>query len=74
MSQLTGRLLLTVTSDGTNDGILLPANAVESAFGVTLGLRSCDLSFASNVLLLARILPRLAAGYIANSLDESTLG
>ena len=56
-SELTGRLLLTVTSDGANNGILLPANAVERAFGVTLGLRSFDLSFAGSVLLLARLRP-----------------
>ena len=73
-SGLTGRLLLLVTSDGADNGILLPANAVECAIDVTLGFRGADLSLASNVLLLAGLFPFLAAGQIANRLDDSTLG
>ena len=72
-SGLTGRLLLLVTSDGANNGILLPADAVECAVDVTLGFRSADFSLAGNVLLLAGLFPFRAAGEIANRLDDSTL-
>ena len=73
-SGLTRRLLLTVTSDGADNGILLPGNAVGGAVDVILGLRGGLLSFASSVLLLAGLSPRLAAGHLANLLDQSTLG
>lgn len=53
----TGNLLLTVTGDGTNDGVLLAANAVHGAFRVALGLGGLVLGLALGVLLLARLLP-----------------
>jgi len=65
---------LAVTSDSADDGILLPANEVDCAFGVTFGLRGFDLSFAGGVLLLARLCPRLATGHITDILDDSALG
>ena len=71
---LTRHLLLAVTGDGANNGILLPADAVECAFGVILGLCSLDLSFASSVFLPAGIRPCLAASQFANRLDDGTLG
>ena len=71
---LTGQLLLAVTSDGANNSILLPANAVKCTFGVILGLCSFDLSFASSVFLPAGIRPCLAASQFANRLDDGTLG
>lgn len=69
----TGCLLLTIPSDGANDGVLLSADTVGRTVDVSLGLSSLVLGLAGSVLLLARVGPRLGACRVAHSLDSGSL-
>ena len=65
--------MLAITCDGAHDGILLTAETVHGALGVALGLGGLVLGLALGVLLLARLLPGLEAGDVADGLDGSAL-
>ena len=71
--ELTSRLLLAVTSHGTDDGILLAAETVHGALGVALGLGGVVLGLTLSVLLLAGLSPGLGAGEVADGLDDVAL-
>lgn len=62
----TGSLLLLVTGDGANNGILLAAEAIGGAFNVALSLSSLILALAGGMLFLARLLPRCSAGQVTD--------
>ena len=62
--------LLPVPGDCADDGVLLPCQAIEGPFGVTLSLSGVVFGLASGVLLLAGLLPRRQASHVADGLDE----
>ena len=70
---LTCSLLLAVARDGTDDGILLAAETVHGALGVSLGLGGVVLCLALGVLVPARGGPGLGAGEVADRLDDGAL-
>ena len=65
--------MLTVPRGSTNNRIYLATDAVDGAFDVTLGLCGVVLGLALGVLLLARLLPCLSTGEVADSLNDSAL-
>ena len=67
-------MLLFVGCDSTNDSILPTADAVTSAFDVTLGLRSFVFSLSGCMFLFARLLQTSGTGDVANRLDNVALG
>ena len=70
---LTSRLLLAVASHGTDDGVLLAAETVHGALGVSLGLSSVVLGLTLGMLLLPGLSPGLGAGEVADGLDDVAL-
>ncbi len=70
---LTSGLLLTVTGEGTDNGILLAAEAVDGTLRVALGLSSVVLGLALSVFVTTRCLPRLSTGQVADCLDDGAL-
>jgi hypothetical protein len=73
-SRLTRSFLRAVSSDGTDDGVLLADDTVLGSLSVALSLSSLVLGLAGGVLLLARLLPGSSAGDIADGLDDVALG
>lgn len=69
----TRNLLAAVASNGTDDGILLAADAVDGALSVALGLGGVIFGLALDVLLLAGLLPARGTGKVADGLDGITL-
>ena len=69
----TGCLLLTIASNGANDGVLLSAEIVEGTIGVSFSLSSFVLGLSGSMFLLARIGPRLGAGQATHRLDDGAL-
>ena len=72
--KITRGFLFLVACDSTNDSILPTADAISSAFDVTLGLRSFILSLSGCMFLFARLLQTRGTGYVANRLDDVALG
>ena len=69
----TSSLLLLVALDSADDVVNLPSDAIRGPLCVALGLRGLVLGLALGVLLLARLLPGLSTGEVADSLDRSAL-
>jgi len=67
-------LLRGITSDSTDDGVLLASDAVGGALDVALSLSSLVLGLALGVLLLSGALPFSRADDIADGLDDVALG
>jgi hypothetical protein len=63
---LTRNLLLAITGDGADNGVLLAGHPIHGALDVTLGLCGLVLSLALSMLLTSRSLPGLKAGGIAD--------
>ena len=70
---LTRSLLLPVTSECADDGILLPRHTVDCAVDVLLRLRGLVFGLSLLVLFASRLLPGLEPGRVANYLDHGTL-
>ena len=69
--QLTSYLLRTVTSQASNDGVLLANGAIGGALSPILGLRSSYLALSSRVFVAARLLPIGRTGQVTDCLDNS---
>ena len=61
-----------VTSDSTDDRILLALDTLLGALDVLLALGGLDLGLALGMLLLAGLLPLGGAGDVANGLLDGT--
>ena len=66
-------MLFLVTRDGTNDGILLSAQAIYRALCIPLSLSCLVLGLALGVLLFPSLLPGGGTGQIAGTLNEASL-
>ena len=71
---LTRSLLLPVTSECADNGLLLATETVGGALSVALRLGGLVLGLALGMLVTARRLPRLEARRVADHLDEAALG
>ncbi len=69
----TMNFLRAVAGDGTDNGVLLAADAVDSAVCVALDLDGLVLGLALDVLLLSGVGPRRRAGQVADGLDDVAL-
>lgn len=70
----TRSLLGAIASDGTDNLVLLAANAVLGALCVSLSLSLLVLGLALSMLLLARVCPGCGASGVTNGLDDVALG
>jgi len=69
----TTDFLLTITSDCTEDGILLAGYTVCTSIDVVLSAGRVALGLTGSVLFTARLLPGRSSCEIANRLDDRTL-
>jgi hypothetical protein len=69
----TTDFLLTIASDGTEDGVLLAGQTVCSTVDVVLGASSVVLGLAGSVLFAAGLLPRGGPCEVTNRFDDGTL-
>lgn len=67
-------MLSLIASDSADDRVLVASDPVGRALCVSFGLSSLVFALTLGVLLLARCLPRLGAGDVADSLDDVSLG
>jgi len=72
MANVAFGLLLPISGNRADDGILLARDAVRRALDVRLGLSGLVLGLAGSMLLLPGSGPRGGAGNVANSLDDGT--
>ena len=69
----TTDFLLTITSHGTEDGILLSGYTVYTSVDIVLGTSRVALGFTGSVLFAAGLLPGGSSREVANRLDDRTL-
>jgi len=69
----TADFLLTITGDGTEDGVLLASHTVYTSVDIVLSASCVALGLAGSVFFTARLLPRGSSSEIANRLDDGTL-
>ena len=66
--------MLSVTSQGPDDSVLLTTEAVLGTFNVPLGLGCLVFSLALGVFFFTRLLPGFSTRQVADGLDDGTLG
>ena len=62
-----------ITSNGSDDGILLPLNTVDSALGISTCLCGLGLGFSGRVLLLTALLPGSRTSQVSDGFDDGAL-